>query len=234
MPRSSSSKRIRRILCPTDLSPKSQKTLGFAAQIANERGARLTAVHCASTAWFSVENRLTDEEADSTRERMKSAISDSISSLGSTLNWQTTIIENSFDPATDIVNLANETDVDLIVMKARPGMLSAFRFGSIVERVVSSVKCPVLLIPSRLVSNEDISEPNFRRVLFDYDFSQDTDSLFQTTMELTSGLDAELHLISVLQRPGRASTEMSGSEAADGSGGDTGKTRAGVGKPREI
>lgn len=213
MPESCSPKSVRRLLCPTDLSPKSQKTLGFAARLAERLDARLTAVHCASAAWFSVENRLSQQEADSIRKKMDDAVLDKISGEGNRLQWQATVIENSFDAATDIINLANETDVNLIVMKARPGMLSAFRFGSIVERVVSGVKCPVLLLPSRFISNDDIREPDFRRILFDYVFSLETDALFQTAMELTSGFEADLHLISVLQPRGRESIKMSGSEA---------------------
>ena len=209
-----STAKIQHILCPTDLSQKSQKTLGFSARLAETLGARLTAVHCASAAWFSTEIRLSPNEAASIRESMTAPILEYTGRQESTLRWQATVIENSFDAATDIINLARETDVDLIIMKARPGMLSAFRFGSIVERVVSAVNCPVLLLPSRFLLDRErhFSEPPFRRILFDYDFSQATDSLFRTAMELTRGFEAELHLLSVLQPPRKASMEMSQSE----------------------
>lgn len=214
MPRAKTAKRIRHILCPTDLSSKSQQTVGFAARLAETLGARLTAAHCATAAWFAIENRLSPEAAALIRERMTEPILKCADHDGRALNWQATLIENSFDAATDIINLARETDVDLIVMKARPGMLSAFRFGSIVERVVSAVNCPVLLLPSRFLMeiSTKAGDPTFRRILFDYDFSQATDSLFQIAMEMTRGFEADLHLLSVLQPPGKMPMEMSGSE----------------------
>jgi nucleotide-binding universal stress UspA family protein len=116
---------------------------------------------------------------------------------------RTMIIENSFDPAKDILNIANETNVDLVVMKARPGVLSALHFSSIVERVVRRAACPVLLLPSKFIDERSSAAegPEFRRILFDYDFSFATDELFRAAGALTRGYDAELHMLSVLEPP---------------------------------
>ena len=114
----------------------------------------------------------------------------------------TLVIENSFEPARDILNAINEADVDLVVMKARPGVLSALHFGSIVERVVSG-DCPVLLFPSNYSAGREPGndELEFRRILFDYDFSFATDRLLKTVNAMTQGYRAELHLLSVLEPP---------------------------------
>src|SRR5215203_7147660 len=111
---------IQHILCPSDLSAKSQEVLGFATRLAETLHARLTACHCAPVNWFTSENRLPKEECD----RMKRVIKDRITQCQgplSSLAWQSVIIENSFNPARDIRNFAQECEVDLIVMKARPG-----------------------------------------------------------------------------------------------------------------
>jgi nucleotide-binding universal stress UspA family protein len=200
--------RIQRVLCPSDLSEKSQKALGFAARLAETLNASLTACHCAPANWFTQENRLPNEQLA----RIKSAIKDQVAKCqdrSSTLTWTSVIVENSFDPARDILTLARESDVDLIVMKARPGVLSAFRFGSIVERMVEGAPCPTLLLPSRFLADRDpaMDTLEFRRVLFDYDFSEATDELFRVANTLTRDYHAELHVLAVIEPSAYASIE---------------------------
>jgi nucleotide-binding universal stress UspA family protein len=88
-------------------------------------------------------------------------------------------------------------------MKARPGISSALHFGSIVERVINDVRCPVLLFPAAFLAENDpaFDKLNFRRILFDYDFSQATDELFHITKAITRDYGADLHVLSVLEPP---------------------------------
>ena len=221
--------KIKHILCPTDLSLKSQMALGYAARLAESLNASLTACHCAPARWFSSENHLPPEEMA----EVKTAILERIernSDQANCLQRRVSIVENSFDPARDILNLAAETDVDLIVMKARAGGLSAFRFGSIVERVVSRAKCPVLLIPSRFLVDRDQfpSDLGIRRILFDYDFSAATDTLFGVANTLARDFAAELHLLTVLASP------ISGTELAAVRGSRTAMQTAIRGKLNEV
>jgi nucleotide-binding universal stress UspA family protein len=200
--------KLRHVLCPTDLSEKSQKALGFAGRLAETMHASLTACHCAPANWFTAENRLPVEQ----HARIKAEIRDRITACEnrhSSLTWQSVIIENSFDPARDILSLSREVEADLIVMKARPGVLSAFRFGSIVERIVEGAQCPVLLLPSSFLAAHDPAAENlqFQRILFDYDFSEATDQLFRVANALTRDYQADLQMLSVLE-PVSSSTEV--------------------------
>ena len=200
--------KIQHILCPTDLSDRSQKALGFAARLAETLNARLTACHCAPANWFTSENRLPKEELAKIKGAMKDRIAE-CQDASSSLTWRSLIIENSFDPARDLLTLAREADVDLIVMKARPGVLSAFRFGSIVERVVEGAPCPILLLPSRFFGDRDpVSQGiDFRRILFDYDFSEATDELFSVANTLARDCHADLRMLSVIEPAEYASSE---------------------------
>ena len=192
--------KVKSILCPTDLSDKSQKALGFATRLAETLRARLTACHCAPATWFTVENHLPTEEYA----RIKSVIREQVAACeitGSLVRWQSIVVENSFDTARDILNLARECEADLIVMKARPGVLSAFRFGSIVERIIEQAPCPVLLLPSRFLAGRDprSEDLEFHRVLFDFDFSEATDHLFRVANALTRDYHADLQVLSVME-----------------------------------
>ncbi len=200
--------KIQHVLCPSDLSEKSQKALGFAARLAETLDARLTACHCAPANWFTQENRLPKDA----QTRIKGVIKEQISQCqerSSRLRWQSLVIENSFDPARDLLTLAREASVDLIVLKARPGVLSAFRFGSIVERIVENAPCPILILPSSFLADRDPRSDRleFHRILFDYDFSEVTDELFRVANTLTRDYNADLHVLSVLKPPTSASTE---------------------------
>jgi nucleotide-binding universal stress UspA family protein len=198
--------KINHILCPTDLSNKSQKALGVAARLAERLRATLTAAHCAPANWFTSDNRIPRENLEEIRNRIKKQIA-ACQHKGSTLTWRSLVTENSFDPARDILGMARETAADLIIMKARPGVLSAFRFGSIVERIVEAAPCPVLLLPSRVLSKLDPTHDDleFRKILFDCDFSDGSDDLFSVVNALTEGYHAELRMLSVLE-PARMTT----------------------------
>lgn len=200
--------KIQHVLRPSDLSEKSQRALGFASQLAETLNASLTACHCAQARWFTPENRLPKEELAKIRGVMKDRIAE-CQCASSKLTWRSLVVENSFDPARDILNLAREAEADLMIMKARPGVLSAFRFGSIVERIVEGAPCPILLLPSRFLADRDPASDTleFRRVFFDYDFSQATDHLFRVANTLTRDYNADLHVLSVLEPMAYASTE---------------------------
>jgi nucleotide-binding universal stress UspA family protein len=200
--------KIQNILCPTDLSGRSQRALGFATRLAEALNATLTACHCAPANWFTQEFRLPAEEMARIKELIKGEVVD-CERESSKLTWRSVVIENSFDPSRDILELAREGDADLIVMKARPSVLSAFRFGSIVERIIEGSNCPILLLPSRFLTNRDpkVDTMQFRRVLFDYDFTESNDQLFRVANTLTRDYQAELHMLSVLEPFGYGLTE---------------------------
>ena len=192
--------KIENILCPTDLSAKSQQTLNFAAGIASRLSAKVTACHCSPTAWFSG-----DQDIWSKRKvEIIQEITDTIKGHrnGSAPAFETSIFDAGFDPAHDILEFAKQHDVDLIVVKARKSVFSAIHYGSIVERITRGSDAPVLIFPSRFLEKHSEDENvDFHQVLFDYDFSEATDRLFPVAMALTEGYHANLHLLSVLEPP---------------------------------
>lgn len=202
--------KIRHILCPTDLSAKSQKALGFATRLAETLNAELTACYCSPPSWLSSGKPLPEDEAA----RLDLAIRKQIQSCldaGSLLRWHSRVIENSSNPARDILELAETADADLIVMKARPSVLSALRYGSIVERVITGTTKPVMLFPSRFLADRDpsVDSLEFSKILFDYDFTYVTGDLFHVANALTLDYEADLHVLSVLEPPRHETAEIS-------------------------
>lgn len=202
---------IKHIFCPTDLSPNSQKALGFATRLADNLSAQLTACHVLRAQWFSPNIEVSDNKKE-IEDKMQGMITSCSCESAADLRRRASVIDNSFDPSRDILNLAKETKVDLIVMKARPGVMSAFRFGSIVERVVAASSCPVLLFPTRFLDRHEpaVDGLRFERILFDYDFSQATDDLYHVVRSMSDGLSARLDVLSVLEPPAERTPALAG------------------------
>jgi nucleotide-binding universal stress UspA family protein len=193
------SSEIGRILCPSDLSTRSRRVIEMSAQIAATLGASLTACHCVPAKWFATENQLPDEQLDVIRRSLTDAFEPFRPK--EERRWQAAVIQNSFDPAHDIVGLAKEIDAELIVMNARPGHWSAFRYGSLVERVVLDAHCPVLLFPAKFLDAraESRETPSFARILFDFDFSASPGPFFHVANTFAKKFSSELHMLSVFE-----------------------------------
>ena len=197
--------KIRNILCPTDLSPRSQAAVTVAAGIASHLSAKLTACHCVGSNWFTTDHAMPQQNREKIESEMKQAIVGRWN--GSSPDWNVRVIENSDDPARDIVKLASDLGVELIVLKARKGVRSALHYGSMVERITRGASVPVLLLPSKYLEAVEQQKIDFHQVLFDYDFSETTDQLFPFAMEMTKGFNANLHLLAVLEPPKAGPTE---------------------------
>jgi nucleotide-binding universal stress UspA family protein len=194
-----SARKIEHVLCPTDLSARSQQTLNFASGIASRLKVKLTACHFSPTAWL-----LAGYGLGTKRSQIEQEMAETIrgSRNGSAPEFTASVFENSIDPAHDILELAQMLSVDMIVMKARKSVFSALHYGSIVERITRGSSIPMLLLPTNFIdSNSAADDINFNEVLFDYDFSEATDNLFPFAMELTKGFNANLHLLAVLEPP---------------------------------
>src|SRR5262249_35816444 len=199
---------VRHIFCPTDLTAKSQKALVCAMQMAEVLGSKLTAFHSSVDSWLYQTNGSSVDDLRGIQKEIKEEIHEYSGPVSKTIDFDL-IVERAPRPAAEIVRLARELNADLIVMKARPGVLSALHFGSIVERVISGAHCPVMLMPSRFLAEQD-SVPGkleFQRILFDYDFSYATDDLFHIANALTRDYTAKLHVLSILEPP-QANVEL--------------------------
>ena len=145
--------KLHKVLCPIDFSPTSDNALRLAAALARESQAELAIVYVdegplaydAGIAGF-VESQ---EDQISTSQRLKAA-GNSVHGV----NWHDHQLQG--DPADEIVRLAEEEGVDLIVM-ATHGHTGLMRvlMGSVAESVVRRAPCPVLTLKQPAVIADD-------------------------------------------------------------------------------
>ena len=150
---------FKKILCPTDFSEPSYEALKAAGQLAYHFGSELCIIHVVSpvplmpmgvepTAFNLV---LYEEELMASSKR----------SLGEVLNHlETKEVKARFvavrgDAADEIVGIADEENMDLIVIATRVLTgLDRLIFGSVAEKVVRFAKCPVLTVTSQASKDE--------------------------------------------------------------------------------
>ncbi len=184
---------IKRILCPTDLSPQSDAALQYAVALAQTYKAELMICHCVPPTFFV-------DEADRERYREKFENTISLYTYGTSAMpaCQGVIIED--DPATGITKTAATQRVDLIVMRSRRRPLAAALLGSTAEAVCRTAPCPVLVTHPHEMEWADLSsdEAKIKRVLVATDFSNDSELAFRYGLSLAEEYQAELHLIHVL------------------------------------
>ena len=142
---------FRRILCPTDFSESSIRSLAYAAALANWYEAELTVLRVAPTfdpvplpcdlgQPIHVVNPVPREQV--------------MEELGRTLDRTTllaapTLVAEAGDPPTTIVDRALSIGADLIVMGAQGrGGVDLALFGSSTQQVVRGAACPVLTVRS--------------------------------------------------------------------------------------
>jgi nucleotide-binding universal stress UspA family protein len=173
---------IKRILCPTDLSPYSGNALRYALALARAHEAELILLHCA------------DERA--AEEKMMAFVSKHIDPSDS--RWRL-IIAAAGDVDQEIMQRAQTERIDLIVMGSRRRPHRAALLGSTAESVCRSAPCPVLVMHNderEFVGNE--LRVNLKRVLVAYDFSDYSELALKYGLSVAQEHQAEVHLLHVL------------------------------------
>lgn len=131
------------ILCPTDFSPPSIAALSQAASLARDFGGRLLIVHVEKLRPI-YEGIPPVEEQLRYRDELLACLQEVAVPEGS-VPYEHRLLMG--DPAGAIVGLAEEENVDLIVMgtHGRTGF-SRVLLGSVAEAVVRRASCPVLMV----------------------------------------------------------------------------------------
>jgi nucleotide-binding universal stress UspA family protein len=171
---------IKRILCPTDLSPYSGNAVRYALALARTHDAELIVLHC-------TDNPAGEEELkDSMREYVDPAFS----------RWRF-VVARADRVDEEIMTQAQAERVDLIVMRSRRRPHRAALLGSTAESVSRTAPCPVLVLHND--GREFVSdELKVKRVLVAYDFSDYSELALNYGLSIAQEHQAEVHLLHVL------------------------------------
>ncbi len=144
--------RFRNILCPIDSAKNSIAALEIACELAEERGAIIHLLHVARVPSHDMDVPL-PFDADPRWERAARARLEQVAreQLQGRVRYKVHVISGT--PDDDVVRMAHELNAELVVMAThgRKG-LSHFVLGSVAERVMREVDCPVLTVRTKAKS----------------------------------------------------------------------------------
>jgi nucleotide-binding universal stress UspA family protein len=135
---------IQTILHPTDFSERSESAFLLACSLARDYDADLIVVHVADPPMLVTDQggivATLEQHYENVKEKLEQL---KTGNPRACIRWELAI----GSPATEILRVANENDVDLIVMgtHGRTG-LTRLLMGSVAEQVVRKAFCPVLTI----------------------------------------------------------------------------------------
>ena len=173
---------IKRILCPTDLSPYSGNAVRYALALARAHDAELILLYCT--------DRLNGKEE----------LLDSVLEYIDPSDPRCRLMVAPADHVDEqIMTQAQVERVDLIVMRSRRRPHRAALLGSTAESVSRSAPCPVLVMHSdeeEFVNDNLKADP--KRILVAYDFSDYSELALKYGLSIAQEHQAELHLLHVL------------------------------------
>lgn len=204
--------RIKRILCPTDLSTDADQALAYALALTQAYEARLVVCYCVKAAEVLGERSFPPGPSMCTAEvayamsqgRVKDLFEGSLLRLLGpvayvNLDWEAMVIEGE-DVGETITQTASEQGIDLIVMRSRRRPHRAAVLGSTAESVCRTAPCPVLVTHTdeREWADRPDGKIMLKRLLVAYDFSDYSELALKYALSLAQEHQAELHLLHVL------------------------------------
>lgn len=173
---------IKRILCPTDLSPNSGKAVRYALALARAHEAELIFFYCTP-------------DADG-KDKLEASVLEHINPADG--RWRLAVASGD-DIGEAIMVQAQLENIDLIVMRSRRRPHRAALLGSTAESVSRGAPCPVLVMHNdeQEFVNKELTL-NLKRVLVAYDFSDYAELALRYGLSIAQEHQAELHLLHVL------------------------------------
>ena len=188
--------RIRRIICPTDLTPDSGAALRYGLALARAYEAQLIQLYCETSASTPVADANPPAPAALMRDELaKQAGTDHVDELA-----VQSVIVGCDDPGDCITREAARYGADLIIMRSRRRPHRAALLGSVAESVCRTAPCPVLVLhdDEREWVSSGERQIALKRVLVAYDFSDYSELALTLGLLIAQEYQAELHLLHVL------------------------------------
>ena len=189
---------FKRLLVPLDGSKLSEASLPIAAYLAQTLGASVMLLHIIERdAPPEIHSDRHLREAGQAKEYLE-AVASRAFPPGVAVEVHVHAVGVK-DVAQSIADHADELEPDLIIICTHgSGGARDWIFGSIAQQVVSIWKTPVLLIPSRCCQEEF----SFKKILVPLDGLVDHEAGLPVAAYLAKMLEATLHLLMVIHKPG--------------------------------
>jgi nucleotide-binding universal stress UspA family protein len=190
---------IENILCTTDLSDLANRTLPYAVSMASAFHAKMFFCHVIEIPATAVYGEAYLDPVEQQRASSELA-GDQLQALTGDLDIEWESIVSVGHAADEIARLAEEKHVDLVIAAThgRSG-LKRLLLGSVTERLMRSLSCPVLVIHAPGRDSAEAESPQFKKILVGCDFSEMSNFALEYAISLAQEFEAELHMAHVVE-----------------------------------
>jgi len=194
---------FKKILCATDFSDFSNLTVSYGVALAKEFEASLIICHIIDLSSVAIYGEFQLDPIGQQNRIMEDASAQLEKLTGDQpVAWESLITVGK--PADEISRAVEEKAIDLVITATRGR--SGFKrliLGSVTERLMRTITCPLLVVrsPEREFVNIPQPEIKLNKILVGCDFSPDSDQAFEHGVSLAQEFQAELHLAHVIEPP---------------------------------
>jgi nucleotide-binding universal stress UspA family protein len=194
---------INRILCATDFSDFSNQTVAFGTAIAREFSATLLVCHIVELPFAAMVGEAQFDPIEH-QERMTAHAHKQLVRLidAEGIDWAPIVAIGH--AADEIARIVVQEKVDLVISATHGHSgLKRLLLGSVTERLMRTLTCPLLIVRDQTASFSTVSPRFFqpKKILVGCDFSSDSTLAFQYGLSLAQEFEAELHLVHVIEPP---------------------------------
>jgi len=194
---------FRSILCATDFSEHSNRTIPYGVAIAREFGATLHLCHVIDLTALTIYGEFQiDPVGQQTRIRQEANEQLEKMLEPYRIRWESLIAVGQ--PAAEITRLVEEKGIDLVVAatRGRSG-LKRLILGSVTQRLMRTLSCPLLAVqgPEQGIIDPGTAGIRLKKILIGCDFSEDSVLALNYGLSLAQEFESEVHLIHVMEPP---------------------------------
>ena len=190
-----------RIICATDFSDFSNRTVNYGIALAREFEAKLYVCHIIDLSSVAIYGEFQLDPVGLQNRIMKDAREQLEELIGQQhKEWEPLITVGH--TADEIARIVEEKNIDLVITatRGRSG-LKRLILGSVTERLMRTLRCPLLVVHSpdkEFIGTGDL-EVKINRILIGCDFSPDSSLAFEYGLSLAQEFESELHLAHVIE-----------------------------------
>ncbi|MGD8520689.1 MAG: universal stress protein [Desulfobacterales bacterium] len=190
-----------RIICATDFSDFSNRTVNYGIALARDFEAKLYVCHIIDLSSVAIYGEFQLDPVGLQNRIMKDARDQLEELIGQQhKEWEPLITVGH--TADEIARIVEEKNIDLVITatRGRSG-LKRLILGSVTERLMRTLRCPLLVVhsPDKEFISTDDPEVNINRILVGCDFSPDSSLAFEYGLSLAQEFESELHLAHVIE-----------------------------------
>lgn len=197
--------KMEQVICATDFSDIANHSLSYGVPMARHFEAALCACHVLYIPRSATMFGEVELYTDSHREQLKADAKIDLENLTGSLSTECEAVVLEGNAPEEIARLAEERNAGLVVVATHGE--SGFKrlvLGSVTERLLRIVSCPLLILPAgaKEAPTGEPPERLFKRILVGCDFSADADLAEAYGFQLAQEFQSEIHLAHVVEPAG--------------------------------